>query len=45
MLADFPGGILTGDIFSHVAALSGLTENVTPIGEFPAFFTASGVIA
>jgi hypothetical protein len=44
MLAAFPGGILTGEAFSHVAALAGLTEIVTSIGEVPAFFTASGVI-
>ena len=44
MLADFPGGIFTGEIFSHVVASLGLTENVISIGEFPAFFTCTGVI-
>jgi hypothetical protein len=44
MLADSPGRISTGEIFSHAIASPGLAEYVTFIGESPAFFTFRGVI-
>ena len=44
MLADSPGRILTGEIFSHDMASAGLAEYVTSIGESPVFFTFRGVI-
>jgi hypothetical protein len=44
MLADCPGRISTGEIFSHVMASLGLAEYVTSIGESPVFFTLRGVI-